>query len=359
MRPLFALAILIVGLKAAVPEATFQDATPLAGERPFAASLKIDGAIGETNRKLALAMPIEPSDAPHRQGEDAIEPPRPPAPASTKLDVQEDAGESIDNLCDAMLVSAETNGLPVPFFANLIWQESRLRHDAVSRVGALGIAQFMPEVASEVGLGDPFDPRQAIPASARFLHGLRDQFGNLGYVAAAYNAGAHRVAEWLNHRRALPRETQTYVVRVTGRSAEAWRTSPPDDSQLTFVRLLPCRQLAAYVDVEQTRLREAQRVEERLREVQRAEEAQRQLRAHEQKVAAADQRRTAANPAKRGAQKVALKSKAPGRLSRVAARKEPRAVTGGGAEKVARNFHAARRDAARHERAPHEKRKIA
>ena len=88
---------------------------------------------------------------------------------------------SIYNLCNALFVSAENNDLPVPFFANLIWQESRLQLDAVSRVGALGIAQFMPKVAVEVGLGDPFDPHQAIPASARFLHTLREHFGNLGF----------------------------------------------------------------------------------------------------------------------------------------------------------------------------------
>ncbi len=94
--------------------------------------------------------------------------------------------------------------MPVPFFANLIWQESRLRDDAVSRKGALGIAQFMPETAAETGLDNPFDPLQAIPASARFLRELRMQFGNLGFVAAAYNAGAHRVTEWLEHRGSLP-----------------------------------------------------------------------------------------------------------------------------------------------------------
>ena len=121
------------------------------------------------------------------------------------------------------MTSAQDYQLPVPFFANLIWQESRLQHDAVSTVGAQGIAQFMPEVAAEEGVGDPFDPRQAIPASARLLHALREHFGNLGLAAAAYNAGAHRVGEWLDRHRALPAETRNYVVRVTGRTVEAWR----------------------------------------------------------------------------------------------------------------------------------------
>ena len=103
--------------------------------------------------------------------------------------------KSLDNLCNTLFTSAQDNDLPVPFFANLLWQESRLNEHEISKKGALGIAQFMPKVAAETGLADPFDPMQAIPASARFLQRLRLRFGNLGFVAAAYNAGAHRVIE--------------------------------------------------------------------------------------------------------------------------------------------------------------------
>jgi hypothetical protein len=165
---------------------------------------------------------------------------------------------SLDELCNALFTSAQTNDLPIPFFANLIWQESRLRADDVSRKGAQGIAQFMPQTAVEKGLDNPFDPLKAIPASARFLRELRMQFGNLGFVAAAYNAGARRVAEWLEHRGNLPRETRTYVVRVTGLSIEAWRGMPVDNDALTFARLLPCRSLPAFANVEQTQWEDAQ-----------------------------------------------------------------------------------------------------
>jgi hypothetical protein len=164
----------------------------------------------------------------------------------------------LDQLCTTLLNSAEDNNLPVPFFANLIWQESRLRDDVVSRAGAVGIAQFMPKVAAETGLDDPLDPRQALPASARLLRMLRAQFGNLGLVAAAYNAGAHRVSEWLQHHRALPRETRDYVVKITGRSAEQWRSSPLRPDSLTFTRQLPCRDLPAFADLEQAQQQQAQ-----------------------------------------------------------------------------------------------------
>ena len=67
------------------------------------------------------------------------------------------------------------------------------------------------------------------PLRHGFFASFATQFGNLGFVAAAYNAGAHRVSEWLAHDRALPRETLNYVLRVTGRSAEQWRKTPPTD----------------------------------------------------------------------------------------------------------------------------------
>ncbi len=190
-------------------------------------SLEFNISTGSSDLDAIFAVPVEPSDEPHRQSEQTAEPAQTPRDANVK--VPPHASHSVGDLCNTIYTSAEDNDLPVPFFANLIWQESELQLNSVSSAGALGIAQFMPEVAVEVGLRNPFDPHEALPASARFLRALRQQFGNLGFVAAAYNAGAHRVADWLDHDRALPQETRTYVLRVTGRSAEAWRKSPLAD----------------------------------------------------------------------------------------------------------------------------------
>jgi hypothetical protein len=116
----------------------------------------------------------------------------------------------------------------------------------------------MPKTAVETGLANPFDPMQAIPASAHLLQRLRMQFGNLGFVAAAYNAGPRRVIEWLERRASLPRETRDYVVRVTGLSVEAWKTMPIDNGALTFVPRLPCRSLPAFANVEQEQMQQAE-----------------------------------------------------------------------------------------------------
>lgn len=129
---------------------------------------------------------------------------------------------AIEVVCRALTEAADANGLPAGFFARLIWTESRFRQRAVSPVGAQGVAQFMPATAAEYGLADPFDPVQALPASARFLSKLREQFGNLGLAAAAYNAGGGRVQDWLARRKTLPAETQNYVRAVTGHAVETW-----------------------------------------------------------------------------------------------------------------------------------------
>ena len=142
-----------------------------------------------------------------------------------------DAGPETDNalatLCGIVEASAKAEGLPADFFTKLIWRESSFRPNAVSPAGAQGVAQFMPGTASERGLIDPFDPASAIPASAKFLGELKRRFGNLGLAAAAYNAGETAVANWLANKGSLPFETQDYVLAVTGRDAEEWRSDKP------------------------------------------------------------------------------------------------------------------------------------
>jgi hypothetical protein len=130
-------------------------------------------------------------------------------------------------ICLMIESAAKANDLPLEFFARVIWQESRFQSDAVgpmTRSGqrAQGIAQFMPGTAGERRLLDPFDPVQALPKSAEFLSELRNQFGNLGLAAAAYNAGPRRVQEWLAGSGPMPQETRSYVAAITGSTVDDW-----------------------------------------------------------------------------------------------------------------------------------------
>jgi hypothetical protein len=152
-----------------------------------------------------------------------------PSEAATATDAAAHAAASIydesaspNPVCEAVKTAAEENDIPIGFLARLLWQESRFRAEEVSSAGAQGIAQFMPQTAVEMGLRNPFDPLQAIPASARFLRKLYNQFGNLGLAAAAYNAGGGRIEKWLSRRSTLPKETRAYVKIITGHKAEAW-----------------------------------------------------------------------------------------------------------------------------------------
>jgi hypothetical protein len=151
---------------------------------------------------------------------------------------------TVDNICNTLAAAAAENDLPIDFFTRLIWQESRFDPAAVSRAGAQGVAQFMPATASWRGLSNPFDPVEAITKSAKLLHDLRREFGNLGLAAAAYNAGPGRVRDWLAGRRGLPRETRAYVSIVTGQSVEQWNGVQAGHAEMHVANAVPCRQIA-------------------------------------------------------------------------------------------------------------------
>lgn len=158
---------------------------------------------------------------------------------------------SREELCEALASAAQANDLPVGFFVRLIWQESRFIATAVSRAGAQGVAQFMPAVAAELGLSDPFDPLQALPKSAEFLRALRRELGNLGLAAAAYNAGTGRIKSWLERRAKLPqqmrgrarlpKETHHYVTTITGHAPEHWINGSPENVDFATAARVPCR----------------------------------------------------------------------------------------------------------------------
>jgi Transglycosylase SLT domain/SPOR domain len=153
-------------------------------------------------------------------------------------------------MCLMIESAAKAQDLPLEFFARVIWQESRFQSDAVGPVTrsgqrAQGIAQFMPGTANERRLLDPFDPVQALPKSAEFLNELRNQFGNLGLAAAAYNAGPRRVQEWLTGSGYMPQETRNYVIAITGTSVDDWASAAKNGKTLDRAPTSSCRELMA------------------------------------------------------------------------------------------------------------------
>jgi hypothetical protein len=161
----------------------------------------------------------------------------PPAPPPKPV-----VHRSRQEVCESLVEAAQSNDLPTPFFIRLLQQESGFKPGVVSPVGAQGVAQFMPGTAAEMGVDNPFDPLDAIPASARLLKNLFQKFGNLGLAAAAYNAGPKRIQEWLAKKSKLPDETRGYVKTITGHEAESWKLATAAGiSNIKLPRFAPCQ----------------------------------------------------------------------------------------------------------------------
>ncbi len=195
---------------------------------------------------LSSVAPAGAEDA-DEANQSSLKQPEIPAPKPADGARESDAREA---MCLMIESAAIASNLPLEFFARVIWQESRFRADAIgpmTRRGqrAQGIAQFMPGTASERGLLDPFNPVQALPKSAAFLAELRDQFGNLGLAAAAYNAGPRRVLEWLAGTGAMPQETRSYVLAITGSTVEDWSKAQKGGRTPERIPASSCRELMA------------------------------------------------------------------------------------------------------------------
>lgn len=126
--------------------------------------------------------------------------------------------DKVPTMYRAAIAKAEQeNGLPAQMLARLLWQECRYRPAIIdgrvrSPAGALGIAQFMPATAREMGI-DPLNPFEAIPAAARYLAGLYRATGKDWRKAlAAYNWGIGNVQR--KGLAAAPLETRLYYGQI-------------------------------------------------------------------------------------------------------------------------------------------------
>jgi soluble lytic murein transglycosylase-like protein len=94
--------------------------------------------------------------------------------------------------------------------------ESAYNARAISKKGAAGLMQLMPETAHRYGVTDRFDPVQNLHGGARYLSDLLKMFsGNMSLALAAYNAGENNVVKYGNQ---IPpfQETKAYVPKVLG-----------------------------------------------------------------------------------------------------------------------------------------------
>lgn len=108
--------------------------------------------------------------------------------------------------------AAKLFDLPVNLLKAVAKTESGFDANAVSRSGAMGVMQLMPQTAKSLGVTDPFDARQNIMGGAKYLKSTLDQFGDVTLALAAYNAGPGNVQKYGG----VPpfAETQNYVRKV-------------------------------------------------------------------------------------------------------------------------------------------------
>ncbi|MEO6388942.1 MAG: lytic transglycosylase domain-containing protein [Croceibacterium sp.] len=164
------------------------------------------------------------------------------AAATTGTELEEDVTASVDFVPETALARTDLQAQSVPqtyaaavaaiaarydlspaLIEAVVWQESRWRVNAVSPVGARGLAQLMPGTARDMGV-NPDDPYANLEGGARYLRAQLDRFdGDIEKALAAYNAGPGRVAS----ANGVPRirETQNYVSSIMGRLSDHSRSS--------------------------------------------------------------------------------------------------------------------------------------
>lgn len=130
-------------------------------------------------------------------------------PASDPLQSQEAVRQHIQ-------VTATRFGVDRNLVDAIAWQESRYNPRAISRAGALGVMQLMPETARQLGVQNPHDVRQNVVGGTAYLRQQLERFGNnVPLALAAYNAGPGAVMKYGG----IPpyRETQNYVRQIMQR----------------------------------------------------------------------------------------------------------------------------------------------
>jgi len=109
--------------------------------------------------------------------------------------------------------AAKRNRLDPDFVSSVIQAESNFKTRAVSKKGAQGLMQLMPSTAAQLGVNNPFDPRENVEAGTAHLSALLDRYHDDPLKAlAAYNAGAHRVQQY----NGIPpyQETRAYIAKI-------------------------------------------------------------------------------------------------------------------------------------------------
>src|SRR6202521_2514972 len=134
------------------------------------------------------------------------------SPARVFMPSQED----IEKYSNIIKTASRAYGVEASLVHAVISAESAYNPYAVSRTGAMGLMQLMPETARRYGVQNMMDPTENIHGGVRYLRDLLAMFKcRVDLAIAAYNAGEHAVIR-AGHRIPPYAETRHYVPKVLG-----------------------------------------------------------------------------------------------------------------------------------------------
>lgn len=119
----------------------------------------------------------------------------------------------LSSYSDIIHEACDKHGVDPALVHAIVKVESDFNVYAVSRTGAMGLMQLMPQTAVEMNVRNSFNPTENIYGGVKYLRYLLDRYeGNLKLALAAYNSGETSVKRWGT----IPpfRETQQYVRKV-------------------------------------------------------------------------------------------------------------------------------------------------
>jgi len=137
-------------------------------------------------------------------------------PVATAANLYMPAEESIRRFTPIIDTASRLHGVDAALIHAVISAESGYNPSALSKAGAMGLMQLMPQTAKRYGVTNIMDPVQNITGGVRYLRDLLSMFnGNLELAIAAYNAGENAVIKYGNK---IPpyAETVQYVPKVLG-----------------------------------------------------------------------------------------------------------------------------------------------
>ena len=128
--------------------------------------------------------------------------------------------ESVNERIDkAISISSKKYGVDENLIRAIIKVESNFNPNCVSKAGAKGLMQLMPENCRDLDVTDPFDIEQNIDGGTRHIKEYLDKYnGDVEMALMAYNGGPTRMAKRgvksIDDIYKMPKETQNYVPKV-------------------------------------------------------------------------------------------------------------------------------------------------